>query len=146
MLSQVYPGDPIFAEVYTGDSSGTPKANGAYAWYWEADYNPNRYVQQSGQYLLNLYWPVNGFEADWIVERPAKGSTDTYLYNLARFASFTLGASVGYSIGTSQYSAYYSSMANVLWQMFDSNHNLAIVVPVPGSPSSSMLFTWFNSR
>jgi hypothetical protein len=90
----------------------------------------------------NTSWPLNGFEADWIVERASKSFAGG-LYNLPHFTSVPVTASVGYNNGTAQASGDYSTKANVQWQMYSGVNQLARVT---GTTSSTMLFDWLRSN
>lgn len=75
-------------------------------------------------------WPLNGFEADWILERAtlAAGAVLT-LSNLPWFASpYVMSApAVRYQNGGVEHSANFSTVANILWTMSASGRILAVV-------------------
>jgi len=146
-------GTTMFAEVWTGDANGNVTANGGYAWYSVSALLRQcipiigcilvPHTAHAGYAIVgNASWPLNGFEADWIVERPTMNGG---LTNLARFTDLTMTAAVGYNNGTAQISSDYSTM--VLWQMYSngnlSGNQLAIVT---NATSSTMLFHWLRSN
>ena len=133
--------DQVFAVVWTGDANGTPMANGAYAYSYIQ--NMTTLVGSSTLRFSSLpAWPLNGFEADWILERATLAAVLT-LSNLPWFSSpYVMSApAVRYQNGGVEHSANFSTVANILWTMSASGRILAVVT-FPSSQDIS--FNWVN--
>jgi hypothetical protein len=146
--------DEIYASVWIGDGNGNITGGGQFAYYFVEDISNNG-ATATGSYYMNPAgsWGLNGYDADWILERPARDASTNppAMYNLVKFDTFTASATAMWTDGPNagyggRWSGNYSAVPNwVEWQMVDQNRPLATVAG-GSSGSATMTFTWHHDR